>query len=202
MQLEIDALKNNNIWIITHLPPGKTTIDYKWVCKNKYHVDDSLESRKACLVTKGYTQQEGIDYLDTFSPVAKLTSVKVLLALAALHGWTPYQLDVNNVFLHRKLVKEVYMKPPPGYLTSKSRSSTSPLVCKLIKSIYGLKLSSALLDEGFTQSHSDSTLFTKITTSTFLAILIYTNDILVASNSDEAVHSFKIFYLADFNLKT
>lgn len=94
------------------------------------------------------------------------------------------------------------MKPPPGYLTSKSRSSTSPLVCKLTKSIYGLKLSSALLDEGFTQSHSDSTLFTKITTSTFLAILIYTNDILVASNSDEAVHSFKIFYLADFNLKT
>lgn len=85
-------------------------------------------------MAKGYTQQEEIDYLETFSLVAKLTSVKVFLSLVAIHGWSLSQLDVNNAFLHGDLLEEVYMKPPPGLIFHSPNS-----VCKLNKSLYGLK---------------------------------------------------------------
>ena len=85
MQAELHALQLNNTWTLTTLPPHKTAIGCRWIYKIKYHADGSIERYKARLVAKGYTQMEGLDYLDTFSPVAKLTTVRLLLALAALH---------------------------------------------------------------------------------------------------------------------
>lgn len=114
MHPEIAALERNQTWTLQPLPPGKVAIGCKWVYHIKYHADGNVERCNARLVVKGYTQQEGIDYLDTFSPVAKLTTVKILLAIAAILGWSLHQLDVNNAFLHKDLHEEVYMKLPPG----------------------------------------------------------------------------------------
>ncbi|CAJ2656280.1 unnamed protein product [Trifolium pratense] len=106
MQAELDALSLNKTWTIVDLPAGKTPIGCRWVYRIKYHADGTIEFYKARLVAKGFTQMEGVDYFETFSPVAKLTTIRVLLALAAAKGWFLEQLDINNAFLHEELDEE------------------------------------------------------------------------------------------------
>ncbi|KAL4346779.1 hypothetical protein GQ457_17G003030 [Hibiscus cannabinus] len=119
MHEEILALERNNTWDLVSLPPGKQTIGCKWVYKTKLKSDGSLERYKARLVAKGYTQKPGIDYFDTFSPVAKLTTVRTIMAIAASQNWFLQQLDINNAFLHGYLQEEVYMDLPPGFSSEK-----------------------------------------------------------------------------------
>nr|DAD40346.1 TPA_asm: hypothetical protein HUJ06_014669 [Nelumbo nucifera] len=115
MALEIKALEQNNTWVLTDLPTGKRLIGCKWIFKTKYHADGSIERYKARLVANGYTQQNGIDYLDTFSLVAKITTIRTLFAVAAIKNWHLHQLDINNAFLHGDLHEEVYMTPSPRF---------------------------------------------------------------------------------------
>ena len=169
-----------------------------------------MDRYKARLVAKGFTQQEGIDYLHTFSLVAKLVIVKMLLSLAAIHGWSLTQLDVTNTFLHGDLMEEVYMSLPPGYTCCKGEHLPPNAVCRLHKSIYGLKqashqwfhkFSNALLSEGFVQSTSDHTLFTKHQDTSFLALLIYVDDIIIASNDQLVVDTLKHALNCKFKMK-
>ena len=142
MIVDLKALESNGTWTLTTLLAGKCPVGCKWVYHIKYRSDGSLKRYKAHLVAQGYTQQEGIDYLDTFSLVAKLVTFKVLLSLSIVYGQSLTQLDVNNVFLHGDLQEEVYMELPLGYSHEREISLPENIVCRLHKSIYGLKQAS------------------------------------------------------------
>jgi len=159
MSDELLAFEQNNTWIVTDLPPGKSAIDCKHVYKTKFHHDGTIERLKATLVAKGFTPKAGIDYIETFSPVAKLITVKVLLSIAVIKGWCLLQFDINNAFLHGDLKKEIYVCKSPSYSVGGTNQ-----VCKLLKSLYGLKQASnqwyskfflSLIAFGFTQSKAD-----------------------------------------------
>jgi hypothetical protein len=114
MKTELDALATNRTWKIVELPPHTKPIGCRWVYKVKHKADGTVERYKARLVAKGYNQIEDIDYFETFSHVAKLTTVRTLLALASIRNWHLHQLDVNNAFLHGDLEEDVYMEIPDG----------------------------------------------------------------------------------------
>lgn len=134
MKHELEALEKNKTWIITDLPPGSKAIGSRWVYKIKRHADGSIDRYKARLVAKGDHQIEGVDFTDSFSPVAKTVTVRVLLAMATAKEWPIHQVDINNAYLHGTLEEDVYMYPPPGYEKTKPGQ-----VCKLVRSLYGLK---------------------------------------------------------------
>ena len=110
------ALSENAPWSLVTCPPGKTIVGCHWVYTVKYLLDGSIKRLKAHLVAEGYTQTYDVDYAETFSPVAKISSVQILISLAANLGWLLFQLDVKIAFLNGDLKEEVYMKQPPGFV--------------------------------------------------------------------------------------
>ena len=189
MKEELDAMDYNNTWSVVKLPTGKQPIGCRWIYKVKYSPNGSVSRYIARLVAQGFTQHVGIDYLETFSPVAKLTTVRVLLSIATAKNWNLLQLDINNAFLNGDLFEEVYMQLPLEYPTPKVISEGEQLVCRLNKSIYGLKqasrqwftkISTALLQHGFTQSKCDYSLFHKGFADSLVVLLVYVNDIILA----------------------
>ena len=142
MKSEMDSLEETGTWSICQLPPGKHPVGCKWVNTYKFNPDGTVERPKSRLVAKGYTQLEGLDYLDTFSPVAKLGTFRILLSLAAAKNRSIQQLDISNAFLNGDLDEEIYMTIPQGYTELTGRSYPPNSVCRLHKSLYGLKQAS------------------------------------------------------------
>ncbi|RVW14559.1 Retrovirus-related Pol polyprotein from transposon RE1 [Vitis vinifera] len=149
MNEEMKSLQKNETWELVECPPGKKPVGCRWIYTVKYKADGSIERFKARLVAKGYTQTYGIDYTETFAPVAKINTVRVLLSLAANLDWPLQQFDVKNAFLHGELSEEVYMDLPPGCMVSEKQCQK---VCKLKKSLYGLKQSPRAWFGRFTKS--------------------------------------------------
>jgi len=187
MKEELKTLQDNGAWSLTTLPIGKSAIGCRWVYKIKHHADGSIERYKARLVAKGYNQIEGLDFLDTFAPVAKLTTLRLLLVLVAAQNWTLKQLDVNNAFLHGDLDEEVYIQLPQGF-----HSSSPNLVCRLKKSLYGLKqagrqwyakLSNFLLSHNYKISTADHSLFLKHDGKHTTTLLVCVDDIVLTGNN-------------------
>ncbi|XP_073225659.1 uncharacterized protein [Cicer arietinum] len=116
IQYELDALNSNDTWELTIVPPNKSAIGCKWIFKLKFHVDGSIECYKAQLVAKGFSQTEGLDYLETSSLVVKMTTLRLLLSVTTSNNWFLFQLDIYTAFIHGDLVKDVYMKIPLGVL--------------------------------------------------------------------------------------
>ncbi|CAL1401524.1 unnamed protein product [Linum trigynum] len=208
MKDEMHALEENQTWDIVPLPPGVKEIGNKWVYKIKIHRDGSLERSKARLVAKGYTQVYGIDFLDTYSPVAKINTVKTFLAVASVKHWVLEQLDVSNDFLHGDLEEVVYMKLPLGLEVPSG--SGQKMTCRLKKSLYGLKqasrqwfakLTSFLLKFGFSQSASDYSLFTKWTHGKITVLLVYVDDIIVGGDSRKDIEQVKTALSKEFKIK-
>ncbi|KAB2635153.1 hypothetical protein D8674_025687 [Pyrus ussuriensis x Pyrus communis] len=165
----------------------------------------AMEEELAALATNRTCQIEGLDYRETFAPVAKLTTVRLLLAVASVQQWHLHQLDVNNTFLHGDLEEDVYMSLPPGF----GRKGETR-VCKLHKSLYGLKqasrqwfikLSCALRKAGYQQSKADYSLFVRNHDGKFTTLLVYVDDIILARNNIQAIEDTKSFLMKQFKLK-
>jgi len=205
MAQEIHALELNETWKLTPLPPGKNALGCKWIYKIKYNFDGTIERFKARLVILGNHQVDGLDYNETFSPIAKMVTIRTTLAVVAVKDWELHQMDVNNVFLHGDLDDEVYMKLPPGF-----QESQLGAVCKLQKSLYGLrqaprcwfaKLSSALTRYGFQQSHIDHSLFTLNNNDIQLVVLVCIDDLVIAGNNGIVIQCFKGYLNQCFHMK-
>uniref|UniRef100_A0A803PPQ3 Reverse transcriptase Ty1/copia-type domain-containing protein n=1 Tax=Cannabis sativa TaxID=3483 RepID=A0A803PPQ3_CANSA len=135
MNIEIHALKRNKTWVMVPLSPGKQAIGCKWVFREKENTDGSTTQFKVRLVAKGFSQQYGHDFTETFSPVIKPTTIRVILTNSLSEGWSIKQLDINSAFLNGESAEEVYMTQPPNLIDK----DFPDLVCKLNKAIYGLK---------------------------------------------------------------
>lgn len=179
---EMEALHANQTWDLVSLPPGKQVVGCRWVFVIKYHADGTVERLKARLVAKGYTQTYGIDYDETFSPVAKIPSVRVLISLASRFRWTLHQLDVKNAFLHGDLQEEVYMEQPPGFVAQGEK------MCKLRKALYGLKqsprawfgrFSDAVVSFGMRRCSVDHSVFSMSSKAGCVILLVYVDDIIL-----------------------
>ena len=193
MKSEIDCLHSNNVWELVELPTVRKAVGSKLVFKVKTNAGGSFERCKAWLVAQGYSQKEGLDYDETFSPVVRSESVRSVMALGSMNGLRLHQMDITTAFLHSDLEKEayVYMKQPKGFM----EQGKEHLVCHLKRSIYGLKqapwcwnqaLDAQLRTMGFEQSSNHPCIYTS-TTDGLLILAVYVDDILLAGKSQQRI---------------
>lgn len=197
MQSEMNSINSNQVWDLVEIPTGKTPIKSKWVFKKKIGPDGSVSSYKARLVAQGFSQQIGVDYDETFSPVVRFESVRTMLSLAAQQGCHVHQMDVSSAFLNGELSEEVYITQPQCFEANNRKN----LVCKLNKALYGLKqaprcwnitLDRFLKDSEFIQSTSDSCVYSKILeTGEICLVAVYVDDLILVCKSLSVIDDIK-----------
>jgi hypothetical protein len=203
---EMDALDKNEAWDIVELPAGRKTVGSKWLFKKKFNAEGKVEKYKARLVAKGYSQVEGIDFGEIFSPVAKLTSIRFILSIAAAFDLEVEQMDVKTTFLHGDLEEEIYMKQPEGFVVKGKKE----LVCKLKKSLYGLKQSPGMwyqkfdtyiLELRFVRSRADHCVYSKQVGNHFIYVVLYVDDMLLVGNNMDVIKEVKSQLSSKFDMK-
>ena len=208
MQSEFDALQQAGTYTLVPAPPGVKPIGVKWVLKTKRNAAGEVVKYKARVVAKGYAQRYGIDYEETYAPVCRIGSIRVLIALAAHFDWHIHHMDVTSAFLNGDLEETVYMEQPPGFEADGPQAS---YVCKLRKSLYGLKqagrtwnvkIDSALQKAGFVPVPADLCVYRHEQGHDFVIVSLYVDDLLLFSNSTRALTAFKqqlsaLFHMTD-----
>ena len=193
---ELESLHKNNTWDVVPLPKGRKAIGCRWVFRVKENQDGVIERFKARLVAKGFSQKYGVDYEETFAPVAKFTSIRIVLSMAAMYGLTLHQMDVKTAFLNGVLDEEIYMQQPEGYVSENKQSH----VCKLKRSLYGLKQSPRMwnhtIDEfmikmSFSKCESDHCLYIKRIDGDMVIVVLYVDDLIIASGNNSLLGSTK-----------
>lgn len=197
MDNEIEAIERNKTWDLVPLPAGSKSIGVKWIYKTKYNEKGEIEKHKTRLVAKGYAQQHGIDFTEVFAPVARWDTIRTILAVAAIRGWSVFQLDVKSAFLHGEIGETVYVDQPLGY----QKKGEEDKVYKLKKALYGLKqaprawyskIESYFLKEEFTKCPSEHTLFVKNgNDGKLLIVSVYVDDLIFTGNSVYMFEEFK-----------
>lgn len=205
MQEGLDSLLTNKTWILVDAPKNQKVIDNKWVFKVKRNPDTSIERFKARLVGRGFRQEYGIDYDETFSPVVRFSSIRTLLAIAAQRNFEIKQFDIKTAFLYGELEEDVYMKQPVGF------DDKTGKVCKLQRSLYGLKQASrcwnikfkAFIEKfGFVVSESDPCVFISNNGDDIAILSIYVDDGLVMGNNKRVIDSVIVHLQKQFEVKT
>jgi hypothetical protein len=207
MAKEIAALEQTGTWDLVPCPPRVRPITYKWVYKVKTCSDGSLERYKARLVARGFQQEHGRDYDETFAPVAHMTTIHTLIIVASVWGWSISQLDVKNTFLNGELREDVYMRPPSGYFVSEG------MVCHLRRSLYGLKqaprawfqrFASMVIATGFSDNAHDPALFVHVSPRGRTLLLLYVDDMIITGDDPQYIAFVKArlsdqFLISDFS---
>nr|GEY37234.1 zinc finger, CCHC-type [Tanacetum cinerariifolium] len=207
VQSEIDSTMHNDTWELTDLPLGCKALGCKWILKRKMKVDGSIDKSKARLVIQGFRQNEGIDFFDTYAPVARISTIRLLLALAAIQDLVIHQIDMKTAFLNGDLDEEIYMKQPEGFVMPGHESK----VCKLKKSLYGLKqapkqwhqkFDDVVLSNGFFLNQADKCVYSKFDASgKGIIICLYVDDMLIFCTDQDQVNKTKEFLSSKFDMK-
>ncbi|TLX70056.1 DDE-type integrase/transposase/recombinase [Labilibacter sediminis] len=206
MDSEIKSMYDNQVWNLVDNVPGRKTVGCKWIFKKKMDMHGNVQTFKARLVAKGFTQTFGVDYDETFSPVAKIKSIRIMLAIAAFHDYEVWQMDVKTAFLNGKLAEDVYMSQPEGFVNAKFPNR----VCKLEKSIYGLKQASRrwnlcfhekVIEFGFSRSEDESCVYVKASGSIVTFLVLYVDDILLIGNNIPSLNEVKSWLRKCFAMK-
>ena len=206
MKDEIQSMRHNGVWELVELLENHRPIGCKWVYKTKRDPKGKIENFKARLVAKGFTQRERVDYEATFSPVSSKDSFRVIMALVAHFDMELHQMDVKTAFLNGDLNEEVYMMQPEGFVANHSGT----LVCRLKKSIYGLKQASrqwylkfhsVVASSGFVENKVDQCIYYKVRERKFIFLILYVDDILLASSDLGLLHETKRMLSKNFDMK-
>ncbi|KAF5794275.1 putative RNA-directed DNA polymerase [Helianthus annuus] len=205
MKTEIEAIKRNNTWCLTELPKGKKIIGLKWIFKVKKDPTGKITKYKARLVAKGYVQKKGIDVEEVFAPVARLETVRLILALAVKEGWKVYHLDVKSAFLNGELAEEVYVQQPVGFEVKGQEQK----VYKLNRALYGLKqaprawnarLDKTLKQMGFEKCPQEHAIYKKQSGKSLLIVGVYVDDLLVTGSNHKEVTIFKAQMMKEYEM--
>jgi hypothetical protein len=196
MQTEMDSIHQNNTWVLSALPSGHKAIGLKWVFKVKRDPDGNVVKHKAWLVAKGYAQIQGVDCDEVFAPVARLETVRLLLALAAQEEWEVHHMDVKSDFLNGDLMEEVYVQQPSVFTSPNSDGK----VLKLKKALYDLKqaprawnarLDQELVKLELTRSMEEHAVYKRGTGSSTLLVGVYVDDLIICGPNDLKIAEFK-----------